>query len=163
VPDAEPVTVDDDGALIDWLKNRDAACPLCSYDLRGLVRPRCPECGQGLKLSVSLAEPYLKAWIALMAGLLPSAGVGTLFYVALCYSLYQNGLRDFMPGMKSISIGFAFAMVHVMSSVPLSILAIVFRRRFITWRRSLQIALASAAWVAVAVSISIMLSAILRL
>src|SRR5262245_60898704 len=25
--------------------DRDVLCPLCEYNLRGLVEPRCPECG----------------------------------------------------------------------------------------------------------------------
>src|SRR3954468_9334459 len=30
----------------DWdALSRDVVCPLCEYNLRGLVEPRCPECG----------------------------------------------------------------------------------------------------------------------
>jgi len=35
-PDAPP-----DWAALD----RDVLCPLCEYNLRGLIEPRCPECG----------------------------------------------------------------------------------------------------------------------
>jgi len=58
---ASLIPAPDDIVLIDWLKDRDAACPLCAYNIRGLTTPRCPECGQVLRLSVTLAEPYLKA------------------------------------------------------------------------------------------------------
>ena len=81
--------------LATWLVDRDTACPLCEYNIRGLTTPRCPECGQALRLSVALAEPYLKAWIALIAGLLPPAGIGTVFIFVFSNELMHEGTRMF--------------------------------------------------------------------
>src|SRR5436309_2556110 len=33
-------------ALIDFLRDRDVACPLCRYNLRGLTSARCRECAR---------------------------------------------------------------------------------------------------------------------
>jgi hypothetical protein len=49
----------------DWAAIRDdVRCPLCDYELRGLVEPRCPECGYGfdwldLTDPAKRAHPYL--------------------------------------------------------------------------------------------------------
>ena len=36
-----------------YLSARDAACPTCGYNLRGLGQCTCPECGDGLSLTVT--------------------------------------------------------------------------------------------------------------
>jgi hypothetical protein len=52
-------------AAPDWAAIReDALCPLCDYDLRGLVEPRCPECGYRFEWPMVLdpehrVHPYL--------------------------------------------------------------------------------------------------------
>ena len=38
--------------LLRFLQGRDHACPKCSYNLRNLTRPICPECGEALALTV---------------------------------------------------------------------------------------------------------------
>ncbi len=151
----------DEAILLDWLKDRDAACPLCAYNIRGLTTPRCPECGQVLRLSVSLAEPYLKAWVALIAGLLPPAGVGMIFIFLFCYEFARNGFRIFAHmDFSDVFSGPGFALVHVVSCVPLSIAAIFLRRRFLRWSRTIQLSCAAAAWLAVLTSGIIMVSKI---
>ena len=47
----EPVE-DETESLLRFLQGRDHACPKCSYNLRNLTRPVCPECGEELKLTV---------------------------------------------------------------------------------------------------------------
>ncbi len=45
--------------------DEELACPLCDYSLRGLIDPRCPECGYGafdwdvLGASAGGTHPYL--------------------------------------------------------------------------------------------------------
>lgn len=158
MPD-DPSAAPDELILLDWLKDRDAACPLCAYNIRGLTTPRCPECGQALRLSVSLAEPYLKAWIALIAGLLPPAGVGMIFIFSFCYVLMREGLGPFnFRDLSRMPLGPAFALLHVISCVPLSVVAILLRRRFLCWSRGLQRGCAVAAWAAILISSIAMLA-----
>ena len=42
----QPAAPNPSAAAPDWTTvQRDVLCPLCNYNLRGLVEPRCPECG----------------------------------------------------------------------------------------------------------------------
>ena len=69
---------DDADALRDYLAARDAACPNCGYNLRGLASPACPECNQGLSLGVHLAEPALGTYVATLAAAFATGGAGAL-------------------------------------------------------------------------------------
>ena len=50
---------------VDWdTISEEILCPLCDYNLRGLIQPRCPECGyrfewQGLLDPKYRLHPYL--------------------------------------------------------------------------------------------------------
>lgn len=60
--------------LREFLADRDAPCPGCGYNLRGLRSDRCPECSQELELRVGLAEPKMRLWLLAVIG--AAAGVG---------------------------------------------------------------------------------------
>lgn len=64
--------------LLDFLRDHDAACPVCGYNLRALTRPICPECGQGLVLTVRTARLRL-GW--LFAAVAPGffSGIAAIF------------------------------------------------------------------------------------
>ena len=40
--------------LLDFLREHDAACPVCGYNLRALTQPVCPECRHELVLAVGV-------------------------------------------------------------------------------------------------------------
>lgn len=68
--------------LAGYLHGRDAACPGCGYNLRGLRGTACPECGEGLtvqKIRYQRASPLTPSFFVGSAGLL--AG-GVLLLVA---------------------------------------------------------------------------------
>src|SRR5947208_13149861 len=67
--------------LLEYVADRDVACPSCMYNLRGLTTPRCPECGRELKLSVGLAQTYLRAYVLLLFAVFSGAGGGLLWCV----------------------------------------------------------------------------------
>lgn len=48
--------------LLEFLREHDAACPVCGYNLKALTRPICPECGQELVLTVG-ATRIRMAWL----------------------------------------------------------------------------------------------------
>src|SRR5918993_2064731 len=73
---------DDERALVEFLRHRDFGCPLCAYNLRGLTSMRCPECGRELRLSVGLAEPFMRAWVLLAVAAFGGGGTG-LFLLLL--------------------------------------------------------------------------------
>ena len=64
--------------LLEFLREHDAACPVCGYNLRALTRSICPECGQELVLAVGAARLRL-GW--LFAALAPGffSGIAAVF------------------------------------------------------------------------------------
>ncbi|HEV7298939.1 MAG TPA: hypothetical protein VGN72_06195 [Tepidisphaeraceae bacterium] len=64
--------------LLAFLREHDAACPVCGYNLRALTRPVCPECGHELVLTVGAARVRL-GW--LMAAVAPGffSGIAAVF------------------------------------------------------------------------------------
>jgi hypothetical protein len=48
--------------LLDFLRDYDAACPLCGYNLKSLTRPFCPECRQELTLAVGVLRLRMR-WL----------------------------------------------------------------------------------------------------
>jgi hypothetical protein len=114
-------THSDENALIEWLRDRDVYCPLCEYNIRGLTTPRCPECGQALRLSVALVEPYLRAWIALMVAVCAGAGSGVLFLFVLTSTGWPY---------KGVRIGLNRAIILQIVMIPVAALLVFSRRRF---------------------------------
>ena len=47
---------DEVALLLTFLRERDASCPLCGYNLRNLVRPQFPECREDLVLAVGVRK-----------------------------------------------------------------------------------------------------------
>ncbi len=59
----------DHNVLLAYLRDHDAPCPVCGYNLRHLTHDVCPECGHQFKLaigSVHAAFGYLLAFLAPM-------------------------------------------------------------------------------------------------
>lgn len=67
--------------LTEYLSDRDCACPLCGYNLRGLHSSTCPECS--LRLQLVLHRPNrFPCWIAGLAGLASGLGFWVFLMVA---------------------------------------------------------------------------------
>ncbi len=65
-----------DAALVSFLSGRDAPCPACGYNLRGVEASRCPECGGPLELTLGRRR-RLGGWgpfLLLVFGWLLAAG-----------------------------------------------------------------------------------------
>lgn len=92
--------------LATFLATQDASCPVCHYNLRGLLKDRCPECGRHLILTVGTTEPKLGAFILGLIGL--SCGLGfcglLLGYAALWF-LGSGGGGPAMQDMLKLLIG----------------------------------------------------------
>lgn len=125
-PMSGPPSPSDDTMLIDWLRDRDAACPLCGYNLRALQTPRCPECGQALCLSVALAQPHLKAWITLLVFSCLAAGVG--------FPLWIGVLSSGLPPGTIPRVGLCV----LLASTPLPPVVLLVRGRFLKLSREAQ-------------------------
>lgn len=82
----DPIT-SNSSSLRDYLASRDAPCPHCSYNLRGLTSDRCPECSQPLALQIALAEPRMGALLTCVLSLASAGGLfflGLLIVLAIC-------------------------------------------------------------------------------
>lgn len=60
-----------DQLLTRYLAEHDAPCPVCAYNLRGLIADTCPECGTPVRLGVVGKPRVGSGWAA-----------GTLFWCA---------------------------------------------------------------------------------
>ncbi len=92
-----------------FLAERDAPCPACSYNLRGLTTDLCPECNQPLTLQVALTEPKLASFVAGIVAL--SCGPG-FCAVVLVWSIINAGVgrggpsdRDYVPLVSGVVFG----------------------------------------------------------
>jgi len=96
----------DDSALAGFLAERDAPCPNCHYNLRGLTTPTCPECGLGLALRVNLVEPRLAAWLCGLVGLNMSLGWSGLFLLfGLGIWVSEGWTHNMGPVMSYFTVG----------------------------------------------------------
>jgi hypothetical protein len=147
--------------LIHWLADRDTPCPQCGYNLRGLMRTSCPECNKALELRVAVADPFLAAWIASAAAVLPAAGIGLIFLLALSIEFSHRGTRAFHD-LNHLSPGAYLPLSFAVASVPASAALITLRRRFLRWPTGRQKAAAFTAWVLAAVSLVCVLQDMFR-
>ena len=120
----EPVTATaqnsaDAAALVEFVRERDAECPLCRYNLRGLTVPRCPECGRELRLSIGLVEPRQGAWLLCQIATAAIGGIGLLAWI----TTITDGWPD-----KDESIWFQACFLSFLIA-PVLAVAVFFSRR----------------------------------
>ncbi len=84
-----------------FLADRDAPCPGCGYNLRGLPGDRCPECNQHLSLRVGLTEPRMGWYLTALIG--AAAGLG-LSGLLLIYMLIQLSTRNGVPPLDYFAV-----------------------------------------------------------
>ncbi|HYE21678.1 MAG TPA: hypothetical protein VEA69_24745 [Tepidisphaeraceae bacterium] len=123
------------GWLRAYLRGRDVGCPLCGYNLRDLGSDRCPECGREVRLGVSVAEPYLRAWVTAVVALLIAAGVGVF---VLCVVAKEGWPPRRMVALRVSLWAFLVA-------IPLAVGAVVGRRAMLRAPQAGQWAIAAGA------------------
>ena len=119
-----------DELLMRYLAEREAACPVCKYDVRGLTEPVCPECGDTLILSLRATSPRQGWWIA---GLVAWAAGSGLFGILLVMLLPSSSV--------SLKYEWTLWLGALVSGVGLT-LWLVLMRRIRRLRLLLSIALA---------------------
>ena len=110
--------------LIEFVRDHDANCPICHYNVRALTRPICPECRHPLTLAVSVTNLHL-GW--LIAMLIPGffSGIAACFVLVLIIARLHFGDGLLSPTM-TITDAFGFA-----SGIAALILAFPYRGRFL--------------------------------
>lgn len=79
------------------LAGHDEPCPMCEYNLRGLTGTVCPECGEALRLRVSLSEPKMAAYLCGLIGLSVGFGFSGVFLVLGVVGLLLEGSGGGFP------------------------------------------------------------------
>jgi len=136
-PTTTPTTGRAEELLLDFLRDHDAACPVCGYNLRGLTRPVCPECRQDLVLTVGVARLRLR-WllIALAPGFF--SGIAACFLSLFTTAIYFEDGYVVPPFVGAVLFGWC--------SGVLAIVLAVRRNRFIARSRARQRWLALTIW-----------------
>jgi len=111
-----------DTMLTDFLATRDAECPLCRYNLRGLHGNHCPECGHELVLQVALTDPVRGAYLAGLIGLACAFGFNTLLLILFAIvALYQSVMRGGVVGGPPLSFWSCITGASIVSGILLRI------------------------------------------
>lgn len=99
--------------LLTFLRERDAFCPLCGYNLRNLVRPQCPECREDLVLAVGVRKlrfgwflatitPGLFSGIAAPLLLIPIIGSSLLGGGPVPWSILATDAFGWLSGIAAL-------------------------------------------------------------
>ncbi len=123
------VTGTQDIMLLDFLREHDAACPVCGYNLRALTRPVCPECRQELVLTVGVKRLGL-AWlfVAIAPGFF--SGIAACFVLIPTLAiLFEDGVL-LLPLVGGVLFGWCSGVFAIIVAVK--------RNRFIAQSRTRQ-------------------------
>jgi hypothetical protein len=125
--------------LLDFLRENDAACPVCGYSLKGLASPICPECRQDLVLSVGAARLRLGL---LLVALAPGffSGIAACFLCFLTVAIYLEDGYLIPPFVGAVLFGWCSGLFAILLAVR--------RTRFIGMPRARQRWLVLLIWLA---------------
>jgi hypothetical protein len=128
----------DTARLVEFLQDRDTACPLCGYNLRNLTADGCPECGHELRLSVGLHRVRFGWFLATVAPSLFS-GIAAVLMMILILTAQLTGAGTLPPVFFALVLfGFASGVV--------GLVLIVRRHQFVQLRPQVQRTWAMVAW-----------------
>ncbi len=113
--------------VVAYLRGRDAACPICDYNLRDIDEPVCPECGHRLELVISSPSLRTGPWtLAIIAPSLALGFDGVTLLIILIVAIISGG-ASLNPGAFFFILG--LVTLTLISTITLAWL-IVDRRRF---------------------------------
>ena len=121
-----------------FLRDRDAMCPICDYNLRDLASSTCPECGTTLQLAVGPLAPPSSAWVVLLMALCIPASLGVLTS-CLCWGSGPDIFAWVPDGQGAVS---GLVAAYCMACLPLTVVALCTRSRFDRFAENTQWALA---------------------
>src|SRR3954469_7354920 len=116
--------------LLDFVREHDADCPICGYNVRALTQPICPECGNELMLTVGAAHPHL-GW--LLAAVAPGffSGIAAAFLLVMI-------LARLLFGDHKMSLTLNVLDLFGWCSGVFAVILAIKRRRFFAQSRSRQ-------------------------
>jgi hypothetical protein len=110
-------------------------CPVCDRSPGKLDIARCPACGERLVLALGVVDAISRAWVALAAAVLAGAGLGCLTLI-ICS-------REGWPGKHGEPSLLQIALVYLIANIPLAIIVLITRRRFMRLGRRAQSVIAA--------------------
>ena len=115
--------------LLDFLREHDAPCPVCGYNVRALTRPICPECRQELVLTVGATRLRL-GW--LFAAVAPGffSGLAACFALIPTVAIYFEDGTLIPPLVGAVLFGWCSGLFAIILAVK--------RNRFIAQSRARQ-------------------------
>lgn len=127
--------------LLDFLRDHDAPCPVCGYNLRNLTVPTCPECQHTLELTVGVTGLRIGLYIATLAPFMFSGMAGlALGSLIVTVAAAPGGAGTGPPPMLYLLT------VIGLASGTFAIALLVFRRRFLAFAPGTQRCWAVLAW-----------------
>ena len=124
--------------LLDFLRERDVACPLCGYNLRDLTCGQCPECRHPLALTVGIHNFHIMWFVATVAPGIFSGIAAVILLIPLILAPLLGG--GGAPWGVWLLDGFGW-----LSGIA-AIGLLVFRIRFLRLRLPRQRSWAGASW-----------------
>lgn len=128
---------DETRLLLEFLRDRDATCPACGYNLRNLTRPVCPECRETLALTVGYQKPRIGLFVAAITPSIFSGICGVIMLLPLMM----------IPGPPAPPLGAYLLDLFGLSSGLLGLGLFVFRQAFLRQSRVSQMAWAFVTWI----------------
>ncbi len=130
-------TPDEIEMLLAFVRDRDASCPNCGYNVRDLTKPICPECQEELLLAVG-ARIYPIIW--LLITIAPGVFTGiTAGVVAVVIAI------EWPP--KFVPLGAIVLATFFLLSAVTAIVITINYKRFIRQPRAQQVLWAVGTWV----------------
>jgi len=138
-PPNAPIPTNDD-TLRQFLSTNDASCPVCRYNLRGLTRDICPECGARFEVGLVNVPPRFGYLLALLAGCLVMVALPIFALVELVV---------FGPEFIRQATNWSDHVTWLVGAIEGAAVIVLYRRRawFLRRRPRSQFAAAVAAWV----------------
>jgi hypothetical protein len=137
-----PALMEPEEYLLAYLQTHDAACPLCRYNLRGIPRLRCPECGREIRLELTLAEPRIMPWVMTTLFVAMAASAGILFVSSVGF----YGPHYIMAMLRERNWLLLAGAAYGVAATPLGLALLKHRRKFMQLSPRSQWTLAAAAF-----------------
>ncbi len=142
-PGDQTAPMDADRLLLDFVRDRDAACPRCGYNVRNLTKPVCPECEEPLLLKVG-GRTYPVRWlIATVApGIFTGVTSGIMAVIFLIALIVAGAPEPFFVPLDVILTGSFFLVSAAVAGA-----IIIWSRRFVRQPQPRQVMWAVLLWV----------------
>lgn len=89
--------------LLEFLREHEAGCPVCGYNLKALTRPVCPECGQDLVLRVGAGRLRL-GWLLVAVAPGFFSGIAAVFLLVPIVARLIVGDGRMSPGLNALDL-----------------------------------------------------------